>query len=84
MTSLRLPMIPAAPNSSSGRRSSRASCPNALKGADPDSNCWTFGLPRSRLFWFRRQALETAVHAWDVQHATANPIPLTPIWPPMY
>src|SRR3984885_2271449 len=49
---------------------------DALKGADPDSNCWTFGLPRSRLFWFRRQALETAVHAWDVQHATGQPDPI--------
>ena len=51
---------------------------DALKGADPDSNCWTFGLPRSRLFWFRRQALETAVHAWDVQHATGQPDPIDP------
>jgi uncharacterized protein (TIGR03083 family) len=48
----------------------------ALKDADPDSDCWTFGLPRSRLFWFRRQALETAVHAWDVQHATGQPEPI--------
>jgi uncharacterized protein (TIGR03083 family) len=51
---------------------------DALKGADPDSDCWTFGLPRSRLFWFRRQALETAVHAWDVQHATGRPDPIDP------
>ena len=36
---------------------------DALEKADPGSSCWTFGLPRSRLFWFRRQALETAVHA---------------------
>ena len=51
---------------------------DALKGADPDSDCWTFGLPRSRLFWFRRQALETAIHAWDVQHATGQPDPIDP------
>ncbi len=49
---------------------------DALKVADPGSSCWTFGLPRSRLFWFRRQALETAVHAWDVQHALGRPDPL--------
>jgi uncharacterized protein (TIGR03083 family) len=49
---------------------------DALKDADPDSDCWTFGLPRSRLFWFRRQALETAVHAWDVQHAIGQPDPI--------
>ncbi len=50
----------------------------ALTAADPDTNCWTFGLPRSRLFWFRRQALETAVHAWDVQQAVGRPDPLHP------
>jgi uncharacterized protein (TIGR03083 family) len=48
----------------------------ALKGADPDSDCWTFGLPRSRLFWFRRQALETAVHAWDAQQASGRSEPI--------
>jgi uncharacterized protein (TIGR03083 family) len=51
---------------------------DALKDADPDSDCWTFGLPRSRLFWFRRQALETAVHAWDAQQASGHPDPLDP------
>jgi uncharacterized protein (TIGR03083 family) len=50
----------------------------ALAAADPASNCWTFGLPRSRLFWFRRQALETAVHAWDGQGAVGRPEPLDP------
>jgi uncharacterized protein (TIGR03083 family) len=44
-----------------------------LRGSDPDSNCWTFGLPRSRLFWIRRQALESAVHAWDAQRALGEP-----------
>ncbi len=48
----------------------------ALKNADPDANCWTFGLPRSKLFWFRRQALETAVHAWDAQLAVGQPEPI--------
>jgi uncharacterized protein (TIGR03083 family) len=51
---------------------------DALEGADPESDCWTFGLPRSRLFWFRRQALETAVHAWDAQHATGTADPIEP------
>jgi uncharacterized protein (TIGR03083 family) len=50
----------------------------ALGAADPDSDCWTFGLPRSRLFWFRRQALETAVHAWDGQRAVGHPEPIHP------
>jgi len=51
---------------------------DALGTADPDSSCWTFGEPRSRRFWFRRQALETAVHAWDVQQAVARPGPVAP------
>jgi uncharacterized protein (TIGR03083 family) len=47
-----------------------------LAEADPDTDCWTFGLPRSRLFWFRRQALEVAVHVWDAQRAIAHPEPI--------
>lgn len=49
-----------------------------LETADPKSSCWTFGLPHSRLFWFRRQALETAVHAWDIQQAVTHPEPIEP------
>jgi uncharacterized protein (TIGR03083 family) len=47
-----------------------------LESADPLANCWTFGLPRSALFWFRRQALETTVHAWDAEGAVAHPQPI--------
>ncbi|HEY3842503.1 MAG TPA: maleylpyruvate isomerase family mycothiol-dependent enzyme [Acidimicrobiales bacterium] len=49
---------------------------SALENANPDSDCWTFGLPRSNRFWLRRQALETAVHAWDAQQATARQEPI--------
>ena len=45
---------------------------DTLGAADPDGGCWTFGLPRTRRFWFRRQALETVLHAWDVQRATGT------------
>jgi len=51
---------------------------DVLEDADPTANCWTFGLPRSPLFWFRRQALETAVHAWDCAGAVGEPAPLDP------
>jgi len=51
---------------------------DALAAADPGSDCWTFGPSRSALFWFRRQALETAVHAWDAQQAVGHPDPLDP------
>lgn len=47
-----------------------------LGAADPDTGCWTFGLPRTRRFWFRRQALETVLHAWDAQRAAGAPEPI--------
>jgi uncharacterized protein (TIGR03083 family) len=59
-------------------REQLAALGDALHDADPDSACWTFGPPRSRRFWFRRQALETVLHAWDVEHATATPTPMDP------
>jgi uncharacterized protein (TIGR03083 family) len=49
-----------------------------LKAADPDANCWTFGLPRTSRFWMRRQANETTVHAWDAQGATGARQPIDP------
>jgi len=52
---------------------------DALEGCDPSSNCWTFGLPRTPVFWFRRQALESAVHAWDAQRAVDGPEPIDPV-----
>jgi uncharacterized protein (TIGR03083 family) len=47
-----------------------------LREADPGSDCWTFGLPRSRQFWIRRQALETTMHAYDAQGAVGVPLPI--------
>jgi uncharacterized protein (TIGR03083 family) len=47
-----------------------------LESTDPEANCWTFGQPRSALFWFRRQALETTVHAWDAEGAVTHPAPV--------
>ena len=32
----------------------------------------TFAGPRPGAWWLRRQALETAVHRWDVQHALGD------------
>jgi uncharacterized protein (TIGR03083 family) len=49
---------------------------NTLEKADPTANCWTFGLPRTPVFWFRRQALEAAVHAWDSEGTITDPAPL--------
>lgn len=42
--------------------------------------CWTFGLPPAVAgFWRRRQALETVVHRFDVEHTigVTTPIPTT-------
>ncbi len=49
----------------------------ALEEAGPDAAMFTFpnGGGTSR-FWFRRQAEETAVHRWDVEHATGRPRPI--------
>jgi uncharacterized protein (TIGR03083 family) len=39
---------------------------NVLRVTPPETECWAFGpKPRLAAFWFRRQPLETAVHAWD-------------------
>lgn len=45
-----------------------------LAATDPDRECWTFGDPPHTVrFWFRRQALEAAIHRWDAQHAVGEP-----------
>jgi uncharacterized protein (TIGR03083 family) len=43
---------------------------DVLRRTDPQRDCWTFGRPPAKVwFWTRRQALEAAVHRWDAQHA---------------
>jgi len=49
----------------------------ALGSSDAESGCWTFGQPATNWFWFRRQALETVLHAWDAERATGTTTPLT-------
>ncbi len=51
---------------------------DTLGAADPDETCWTFGPPRSVRFWFRRQALETVLHAWDAERAVGTASPIAP------
>jgi len=51
----------------------------ALDEVDPERPCWTFDRPPGRAgFWRRRQAFETAVHHYDVAHATGTPFDLPP------
>ena len=48
---------------------SRAALLDAMAGVDADTEVATFVGPRPARWWWRRQANETAVHAWD---ATAD------------
>jgi uncharacterized protein (TIGR03083 family) len=49
----------------------------ALEEAGPDVAMWTFpGGGGASRFWFRRQALETAVHRWDVQLSAGRAEPM--------
>lgn len=47
-----------------------------LESAGPDRPVWTFLGPGQTRFWFRRQALETAVHRWDVEDARSHAAPI--------
>jgi uncharacterized protein (TIGR03083 family) len=50
---------------------------NTLRATPPETECWAFGpRPRTAAFWYRRQPLETAVHAWDA--AGSQGVPLEP------
>lgn len=50
---------------------------DALKEAGPDVGVWTLaGDVRPADFWFRRMAVETAIHRWDVQEAHGQPDPV--------
>jgi uncharacterized protein (TIGR03083 family) len=51
---------------------------DVLGAVDPEAGCWTFGLPRTTRFWFRRQALETTLHAWDAERSVGTPAPIEP------
>ena len=43
----------------------RAALLDALAGSDGDREMWAFGQRKQARFWWRRQAVETVVHAWD-------------------
>ncbi len=50
----------------------------ALRGADLDRTVPTFIGPQPARWWLRRQAQETAVHAWDAQLALGAATPIEP------
>lgn len=48
-----------------------------LDETDPGTSLWTWHRPdQSAAFWYRRMALETAVHRWDAQSAHGAPEPV--------
>lgn len=49
---------------------------DVLRTVDPDAPAWTFLGPGTTRFWARRQALETAVHRWDVEDAIGGATPV--------
>ena len=51
----------------------------ALRTTDSATPCWGFGPhPRTVRFWLRRQAHETAMHAWDAAAALGRPSVIDP------
>ncbi len=51
----------------------RAALLDAIARSDGDRPVWAFGAARPAAFWWRRQAVETAVHAWDGSAAAGTP-----------
>ena len=51
----------------------RATLLSTMARVDPDREVITFLGPQPATFWWRRQAHETAVHAWDATATTATP-----------
>jgi uncharacterized protein (TIGR03083 family) len=41
----------------------------ALAASDGDRQVWAFGAVQPARFWWRRQAVETAMHGWDASNA---------------
>jgi len=51
---------------------------SAIAGSDGDREMWAFDRTRPARFWWRRQGLETSVHAWDGTSAAGAPWPIPP------
>jgi uncharacterized protein (TIGR03083 family) len=46
-----------------------AACVSAFQAIDPSTPCWTYVGPGTAAFWFRRAAIETSLHRFDVAEA---------------
>ncbi len=49
-----------------------AACISTFEATDPTMPCWTYAGPGVAAFWFRRAAIETALHRIDVEEALAT------------
>jgi len=47
-------------------------CLNTYRDTDPDMACWTYAGPGAARFWFRRAAIETTLHRFDVAEALGS------------
>jgi uncharacterized protein (TIGR03083 family) len=45
----------------------------AVRESDGNREAWAFGRLRPASFWWRRQAVETCIHAWDATNAVSTP-----------
>ncbi|MCU1353847.1 MAG: hypothetical protein JWM05_3056 [Acidimicrobiales bacterium] len=73
-----LPRPPAGPAVLDFYRASLDALVAELAVTDPDEPCWTFIGPQPKRFWFRRQAQELTVHAWDAEDALEAGVPGSP------
>jgi uncharacterized protein (TIGR03083 family) len=50
----------------------RGALVDVIADSDGDRELWAFDSVRPARFWWRRQAIETAIHAWDGTHAAGR------------
>lgn len=49
-----------------------------LSDTDPETPMWTMNPPGNAGFWYRRQAIESLIHRWDMESAVGEPSALDP------
>lgn len=71
------PEIPAGADTRALARDAFRAMLAAFNDKGPDAPCWNFrkGSSQTAGWWFRRQALETAVHRFDIESAAGDPPP---------
>ena len=70
--------IPGLRDAVAGFSENMRGCLQTFRQTDPDTPCWTYAGPGAASFWFRRAAIETAMHRMDVEDAIGGSDPLLP------